>query len=115
MEDDEWKVLSRICPENDRKFTMRVDEIGDKCGRPFQKKSVLSHFAAYNIFHDVRNKGDGVLVSFPSFFCAFRAWKEKHRSLMLGRRISVLPLCGNAAALATQVFTVKVLLFIRLL
>lgn len=107
---DEWAALKNLLPERDDVFTLSVKNIGVKRS-PFNppEKDVCAYFALYNSLPgSVKIRQDQFLISFGSFFNAYRAWKEKHRDLFMGRRLGVLPTCGDISALSTAVHYVIV-------
>ena len=117
---DEWSLLRRLIPERSNKFTLLL-KVGDGSQSvKFNRSELFSHFAAYNIIKDVTyryeyaHKGSAsrqefACIAFPTHFTAFRAWKEKDNSILLGRRIGVEPAGGSLRVLMTPLFKVMVL------
>ena len=88
---NEWEVLSQILPGPDNKFPMKIRAATATESLDFAQRELLSYFSIYNVSAATRLNGVAI-ITFPSYFTAYRAWKEKNLTVMYRKRICVEPI-----------------------
>lgn len=109
---NDWLLLRCLSPESDNRFTLSIRNIGVNQGTKLEGRPIYTLFAAYNVIPNsfrYQSMQNTILISFPSYFTAYRAWKEKDKTIIVGNRIGVEPVMGNLKALTCQFHVVFVI------
>ena len=111
----EWFALRKLLPESDGIFRLCMRNIGvNQKHVKFLDNALYTHFAPYNIIHrsiktSMVNSRQVTYISFATFFNAYRAWKEKHKTIIMGNRIGLEPAGGNVNTLSTGIYMIFVI------